>query len=106
MKKEIIQLLKDFYSDRDRYNQHASPFESTMEIYEKHAERIKERMHEIIAETMRDVNNSGGQLNYLTDEIEKLLEKYNEFLIKNNYVDADIYAEEPTAIDRFLGRKL
>lgn len=31
-----------------------------------------------------------------------LLEKYNDFLLKNRYTDADIYAEEPTAIERFL----
>ena len=27
-------------------------------------------------------------------------------IIKNNYTDIDIYAEKPTANDRFLGRKL
>lgn len=34
------------------------------------------------------------------------LEKYNDFLLKNNYTDADIYAEEPAAIDRFLSESL
>jgi len=31
-----------------------------------------------------------------------LLDEYNNFLLDNNYTDADVYAEEPTAIDRFL----
>lgn len=37
-----------------------------------------------------------------TDEIIDILEKYNNFLLKYKYVDSDIYAEEPTAIDRFM----
>ena len=32
----------------------------------------------------------------------ELLERYTKFLLKHNYVDADVYAEEPTAIERFL----
>ena len=31
-----------------------------------------------------------------------LLERYNHFLLRHGYVDSDIWAEEPTAIDRFL----
>ena len=81
MKQEIIQPLKDFYSDRDIYqtNPSRSPFEGSAEIYEKHAERIRERLHNTISETMRnevlktiDDSNLSGQLNYLVEEIKKI----------------------------------
>jgi hypothetical protein len=68
MKDNIIQLLKDFYSDRDTYNirPSQSPFEGTAEIYEKHAERIQERLRDVsetkskkILETLaQDLSNS------------------------------------------------
>lgn len=35
-------------------------------------------------------------------QIVEILEKYNNFLLKYQYVDTDIYAEEPDAIERFL----
>lgn len=34
--------------------------------------------------------------------IEETLESYTNWLLKKGYVDADVYAEEPTAIDGFL----
>lgn len=36
------------------------------------------------------------------ETVRTLLELYNDFLLKNRYTDADIYAEEPTAIERFF----
>lgn len=35
----------------------------------------------------------------------EILEKYNKFLIKNNYADDDLWNEKPTAIERFLEEK-
>lgn len=42
---------------------------------------------------------------YIIRAMLDLLDKYNNFLLDNNYTDADVYAEEPTAIDRFLTEK-
>jgi len=39
---------------------------------------------------------------YIVCAMLDLLDEYNNFLLDNNYTDADVYAEEPTAIDRFL----
>jgi hypothetical protein len=39
---------------------------------------------------------------FIFKSIQEVLEDYNKFLLKNNYIDADVYAEEPTAIERFL----
>ncbi len=56
MKQEIIQLLKNFYSDRDTYAQssqtlidlgkEASPYEGTAEIYDYWSGKILEKMAE------------------------------------------------------------
>lgn len=35
----------------------------------------------------------------------ELLEKYTRFLLKNGYVDDDVWCEEPTAIERFLNKR-
>lgn len=34
-----------------------------------------------------------------------LLDKYNQFLLKNGYTDTDIISEEPTAIDQFISEQ-
>jgi len=44
-------------------------------------------------------------LNYVKSSLEAILEDYNNFLLKNGYTDADIYAEEPTALERYLENK-
>jgi hypothetical protein len=36
---------------------------------------------------------------------ERVLEDYTKFLTKHGYCDADVYAEEPTAIERFLAAR-
>jgi len=36
---------------------------------------------------------------------EEILEEYTNWLCKHNYTDADVYAEEPRAVDRFLEEK-
>ena len=38
----------------------------------------------------------------LQHQAEEILEEYTQWLCKHNYVDADVYAEEPTAIEQFL----
>ena len=40
--KEIKQIIKDFYTDRCRYDEHNSPFESTMEIYDNYTNKLKD----------------------------------------------------------------
>ena len=48
-------------------------------------------------------------LNTIIEALEEqkieILEKYNKFLIKNNYADDDLWNEKPTAIERFLEEK-
>lgn len=39
------------------------------------------------------------------NEAIELLEKYNDFLQEESYVDSDIWCEEPTALDKFLRTK-
>lgn len=34
-----------------------------------------------------------------------ILDEYTNFLIETGYVDSDVYAEEPTAINRFLDER-
>jgi hypothetical protein len=78
MKKELIQLLKDFYSDRDMFNKHGSPFESTMEIYEKHSERIRERVKLMVIEIVTQYNGHSSHapedkcIEEIVNEIENL----------------------------------
>lgn len=38
----------------------------------------------------------------LSQARQEALEQYTDFLVKHNYCDSDVYAEEPKAIDRFL----
>ena len=38
--------------------------------------------------------------------IKEALTEYTDFLLKNQYCDADVYCEPPSAIDRFLFPKL
>ncbi len=45
-----------------------------------------------------------GTPNQLHDIIE-LLEDYSNWLHKKGYIDADYYAEEPTAIDAYIKDK-
>lgn len=40
--------------------------------------------------------------NFIRQERLKFLEEYNSFLCKYGYTDSDVYAEEPTAIEKFL----
>lgn len=35
-------------------------------------------------------------------EIQEALHRYSDWLLKHGYTDADIYAEPPHAVDRFL----
>lgn len=37
----------------------------------------------------------------LNEVVDKTLEDYTVFLVKNNYCDDDVWCEEPTAIERF-----
>ena len=53
--------------------------------YKEYKEKIPVKYHGYILRAMLD-----------------LVDEYNNFLLDNNYTDADVYAEEPTAIDRFL----
>ena len=34
-----------------------------------------------------------------------ILQEYTEFLLKNGYVDDDVWTEKPTAIDRFINKE-
>ena len=36
---------------------------------------------------------------------EEILEEYTKFLCDHNYTDSDVWAEEPTAIKRFLTKE-
>lgn len=47
----------------------------------------------------------GKKYGYWNFFINEILEEYNSFLCKNGYTDSDVYAEEPTAIERFLKEK-
>jgi len=38
----------------------------------------------------------------LMEAIEKTLQEYTNFLCKKGYTDADVYVEEPKALDQFL----
>jgi hypothetical protein len=48
-------------------------------------------------------NHSLESVSYLLSEYSKLiLTEYTDFLLKNGYVDTDVYQEPPSAIDRFM----
>lgn len=36
------------------------------------------------------------------EQIRELLENYTNWLCKHNYTDSDVWAEEPTAVERYL----
>ncbi len=38
----------------------------------------------------------------LSEERERVVEDYTNWLIKHSYVDSDIYTEEPKAVDSYL----
>ncbi len=38
-------------------------------------------------------------------KVVEILEDYNNWLLKHGYTDADIYAEEPTAIQQYIKEK-
>lgn len=40
-----------------------------------------------------------------SDYLQTKLTEYTDFLLKHGYVDTDVYAEPPTAIDKFLASK-
>lgn len=42
------------------------------------------------------------QKEMIATEMVRILEEYTDFLCKNHYVDDDVWAEEPKAIDRFI----
>jgi hypothetical protein len=52
---------------------------------------------------IREVNRIKAELEKAVRE--EILEEYTNWLCKHNYTDADVYAEEPRAIDRFLEEK-
>lgn len=42
---------------------------------------------------------------FMLDEVENILDDYTSFLCKTGYTDSDVYAEAPTAVDRYLAEK-
>jgi len=54
-------------------------------VVPKSKSEVRQRIHQAIAE-----------------ERERVLVDYTEFLLKYGYVDSDVYAEEPEAVERYL----
>src|SRR3990167_583225 len=68
LNEELISLLKDFYSDRCRFNEHKSPYESTSEIYELWARNISRILDREKAEVVLERDTLRKFAQYVLDQ--------------------------------------
>ena len=86
----------------------------SMERYKKEFNDWEDRIHKYIMSRDHSDNTphtTGGiwanikhEMEYkdLSEETKNELKRYTDFLLKEGYVDCDVYCEPPTAIGRFL----